>query len=86
MIIVYTLSSGLFVDLSKLLFFFPNQQLDLAKEIVDVSATDTFKVNHLISHIPTEGARYHLYNFSHTHEGDATDSVGEYIGECVREM
>ncbi|GFR72708.1 twinfilin-2 [Elysia marginata] len=50
-------------------------QLDLDKEIVNVSATDTFKINHLISHVPTDGARYHLYNFSHTHEGDAMDSV-----------
>ncbi|RUS82674.1 hypothetical protein EGW08_009577 [Elysia chlorotica] len=50
-------------------------ELDLTKEIVNVSATDTFKVKNLVSHVPTDSARYHLYNFSHTHEGDATDSV-----------
>ncbi|GFO40504.1 twinfilin-2, partial [Plakobranchus ocellatus] len=49
--------------------------LDLNKEVVNAAATDTFKVNHLIFHIPTDGARYHLYNYSHTHEGDSKDSV-----------
>ncbi|CAG5118884.1 unnamed protein product [Candidula unifasciata] len=49
--------------------------LDLVKEVVDVETTDNIHVNKLVSHIPTESARYHLFNFSHTHEGDSLDSV-----------
>ncbi|XP_005092256.1 twinfilin-2-A [Aplysia californica] len=49
--------------------------LDLEKEVVEAASSDTIRVNQLISRVPTESARYHMFRFSHTHEGDAMDSV-----------
>ncbi|XP_059179523.1 twinfilin-2-A-like isoform X2 [Physella acuta] len=49
--------------------------LNLEKELIEVAETDNIRVSQLISHVPTESARYHLFNFSHTHEGDSMESV-----------
>ena len=37
------------------------------------------KVGNLSSQVPTDHARYHLFLFKHTHEGDYTESIGKII-------
>ncbi|CAL1526647.1 unnamed protein product [Lymnaea stagnalis] len=56
-------------------FNYVQLSLDLEKEVVNLSATDNIHISHLISHVPTESARYHLFNFQHTHEGDSIESI-----------
>ncbi|CAG5127193.1 unnamed protein product [Candidula unifasciata] len=49
--------------------------LDLKKEVVNLAAARNIQVDQLISQVPTENASYHLFNFSHTHEGDFLHST-----------
>lgn len=39
--------------------------------------TDTLTVAQLPKQVPTESARYHMFNFKHTHEGDYIESFGK---------
>ena len=54
------------------------QCLDLDKERILLDQYDTIPTSSLISKVPTDHARYHLYNFKHTHEGDYVESFGKY--------
>ena len=49
--------------------------LDLDKEIINYEEAEDVNVGELKKHVPTDHARYHLYNFKHTHEGDYTESI-----------
>lgn len=51
-------------------FFFFLQSLDLNKEIINFEEAENVNIGDLASHVPSESARYHIYNFKHTHEGD----------------
>lgn len=48
--------------------------LDLVGEMVNLASAASIKVSELASQIPTDTARYHLFWFPHTHEGDYTES------------
>ena len=52
------------------------QSLDLAAEIVNLAKTTDVEVSGLAGQIPMETARYHLFWYKHTHEGDYTESAG----------
>jgi twinfilin len=52
------------------------QYLDLDKEEIHLDNTDTLSVAQLPKQVPTESARYHMFNFKHTHEGDYIESCG----------
>nr|CAD7200376.1 unnamed protein product [Timema douglasi]CAD7395128.1 unnamed protein product [Timema poppensis] len=50
-------------------------RIDLEEERIHLSDKDNVSVNRLIEKVPSDCARYHLYNFKHTHEGDYLESV-----------
>jgi twinfilin-like protein len=49
--------------------------LDLDKEIINVELSETVEVDRLRTKIPTHHARYHLYQFKHSHNGDLLNSI-----------
>ncbi|PVD25341.1 hypothetical protein C0Q70_15841 [Pomacea canaliculata] len=49
--------------------------LDLENEVVNLEKTDNISIGNLAAQVPTESARYHLFRFQHTHEGDYTESI-----------
>ena len=52
------------------------QSLDLARETVNLAKTGSVEVSDLAAQVPTDAARYHLFWYRHTHEGDFTESAG----------
>lgn len=40
---------------------------------------DNTDITSLASRVPDESARYHVFTYKHTHEGDYTESIGEYL-------
>lgn len=51
---------------------------DLDEEKIHLSKSATISLSELPSQVPSDAARYHLYIFKHTHEGDHTESIGIY--------
>lgn len=49
--------------------------IDLNKEIINVKNESTCTVQQLPSKVPEDEPRYHLFRFSHTHEGDFLNST-----------
>lgn len=49
--------------------------IDVANETVMLKEKTSFQVQELPSHVPEETARYHVYRFKHTHEGDYLEST-----------
>lgn len=49
--------------------------LDLGEEIIGLVSAENIKVGKLPEKVPENSARYHLYRFKHTHEGDYTESL-----------
>ena len=52
--------------------------IDLSKEIINVKNQSTCKSSELPNKVPEDEPRYHLFRFSHTHEGDFLKSVCKY--------
>ena len=50
---------------------------DLEEEIIVLKVQGGCTISELPSKVPTEGARYHLFRFKHTYEGDSFESNGE---------
>ena len=50
--------------------------MDVNNEVVNLEMADNIKVGSLRSKVPKDQARYHLFNFKHTHEGDYMESIG----------
>lgn len=46
--------------------------------MVNLEKTDNISIGNLAAQVPTESARYHLFRFQHTHEGDYTESIGKH--------
>ena len=62
------------------------QSLDLARETVNLAKTGSVEVSDLAAQVPTDAARYHLFWYRHTHEGDFTESAGGctvHFSSCV---
>jgi twinfilin-like protein len=51
--------------------------IDLNKEIINVKNESTCTVQQLPSKVPEDEPRYHLFRFSHTHEGDFLNSTSK---------
>ena len=51
---------------------------DLSGERVVLASAGQCSLAELGGRVPTEQARYHLFRFSHTHEGDSLQSNGEF--------
>ncbi|XP_076448185.1 twinfilin-2-A-like isoform X2 [Babylonia areolata] len=49
--------------------------LDLEGEVVNLARSGDTEVGRLAGEVPTDSARYHLFWFRHTHEGDYTESA-----------
>ncbi|XP_065347245.1 twinfilin [Cloeon dipterum] len=49
-------------------------RIDLEKEEIHLDDTNTLSVAQLPNQVPTDAARYHIFNFKHTHEGDYMES------------
>lgn len=49
--------------------------LDIKAEVVNLAMSEPTSVAELPSRIPTESARYHLFRFNHSYEGDSFRSV-----------
>ncbi|CAG9772791.1 unnamed protein product [Ceutorhynchus assimilis] len=50
-------------------------RIDIPEETIHVASAGNISLEKLPSKIPTDTARYHLFNFKHTHEGDYTESI-----------
>ncbi|KAK7102433.1 twinfilin-1-like [Littorina saxatilis] len=48
--------------------------LDLQGELVNLAKMANVEVGDIMSQVPTDAARYHLFWYQHTHEGDYTES------------
>ncbi|CAH0394756.1 unnamed protein product [Bemisia tabaci] len=49
--------------------------IDIAKEEIHLVTCKTIELSQLPHQVPDDTARYHLYNFKHTHEGDYMESI-----------
>lgn len=52
--------------------------LDIEDEQILLAKTENVSLAQLPSLVPNDSARYHLYNFKHTHEGDYMESAGKH--------
>ncbi|XP_075236402.1 twinfilin actin binding protein [Lycorma delicatula] len=50
-------------------------KIDLVAEEILLASTDNVAISSLPKQVPAHSARYHVYNFKHTHEGDFIESV-----------
>jgi len=49
--------------------------IDLAKEEINLESTQSTDTSQLPRRVPKDHARYHLFQFPHTHEGDYEESI-----------
>jgi len=49
-------------------------KIQIDEEVIELASTADTNVQDLPSRIPESNARYHLFNFPHTHEGDYIES------------
>ncbi|GJQ75874.1 twf [Trypoxylus dichotomus] len=50
-------------------------KIDIEKEVIELVLKESITVEKLPSKVPENNARYHLYRFKYTHEGDLMESV-----------
>ncbi|XP_046402912.1 twinfilin [Ischnura elegans] len=50
-------------------------KIDLEKEEIHLSDCDSIGLDRLPGKVPSNSARYHLYTFKHTHEGDLLEAI-----------
>ena len=53
-----------------------HQRLNIQTEAVQLAAADTVDVHAVSGLIPDDSARYHVFVYKHSHEGDQFTSVG----------
>jgi hypothetical protein len=53
-----------------------SQSLDIVSERINLEVADNTDISSLVSRVPEDSARYHVFTFKHTHEGDYTESIG----------
>ena len=53
--------------------------LDLDSEKVNLTRSGMLSVEDLPSAVPSDAARYHVFRFKHSHEGDYLESNGETL-------
>lgn len=51
--------------------------VDLDEEQINLVCAEILDVERLSSKVPDNAARYHLFRFKYTHEGDYTESLGK---------
>jgi len=60
--------------------------LDIEKEVIDLVSTTDTDADSLRKRIPETSARYHVFNFSHTHEGDYMESFSNNLNKKEQEI
>ena len=50
----------------------------MEKEVIDLSSTSDTDADSLSKRIPESNARYHVFNFPHSHEGDYLESISRF--------
>lgn len=60
--------------------------VDLKEEQINLVCAEILDVERLPSKVPDDVARYHLFRFKYTHEGDYTESLGKKIGDDLSIM
>ncbi|XP_015592032.1 twinfilin isoform X1 [Cephus cinctus] len=62
-------------DLGKGLHEYVQLKIDLEEEKIHLVMACEVSLDKLPTKVPSDAARYHLYNFKHTHEGDYIESI-----------
>ena len=57
--------------------------LDLEKEDIMLVTAENISVEKLSSKVPESNARYHLFKFKYTHEGDYMEDIGNLAAVWV---
>lgn len=57
--------------------------VDIEEEKIHLETAENTSLEKLPSKVPENSARYHLYKFKHTHEGDYTESIGIVIHQLL---
>lgn len=61
--------------------------LDIEEEKIHLVCAENITLDTLASKVPEDSARYHLYKFAHTHEGDFMENFGKRnlaLKQCVK--
>ena len=57
------------------------QCIDVKKAVINLASCQSdLDANSIADVVPEDSARYHLFSFKHTHEGDYKEAVGEESG------
>ncbi|CAD6237554.1 GSCOCG00002373001-RA-CDS [Cotesia congregata] len=62
-------------DMGKGVHEYVQLKIDLDEEKIHLVMTGDVSLDKLPTKVPADAARYHLYNFKHTHEGDYTEAI-----------
>lgn len=52
-------------------------RIDIDEEKIHLVKAENFSIDKLPSKVPDNCARYHIYKFKHTHEGDYMENLGK---------
>ncbi|XP_050452878.1 twinfilin isoform X1 [Cataglyphis hispanica] len=63
------------IELAKGIHEYVQLKIELDEEKIHLVTACDISLDKLSTKIPSDAARYHLYNFKHTHEGDYTESI-----------
>lgn len=63
------------VEMGKGHYDYVQFKINITEEKIDLVSSENLKLDNLPSKVPTDGGRYHLFKFKHTHEGDYTESI-----------
>lgn len=74
----YTIAQGMDTEgnMSTFFIFVP----DIENETIELASTADTDIASLSKRVPESNARYHLFNFPHTYEGDYLESLGMMFG------
>lgn len=52
--------------------------VDIEEEKIELVTAEKLSIEKLPSKVPDNSARYHLFKFKHTHEGDYMENIGQF--------
>lgn len=67
------------IDIGKGAHEYVQLKIDLEEEKIHLVMACDVSLDKLPTKVPADAARYHLYNFKHTHEGDYMENIGRYL-------
>ena len=66
-------------DLGKGMYEYVQLKIDIEEEKIHLVTAGEVSLDKLPTKVPSDSARYHLYNFKHTHEGDFMECIGNFL-------